>query len=262
MVLKDGSKMSKSKGNTVDPQALIDRYGADTARLFMMFASPPDQSLEWSDAGAEGSHRFLRRVWAFSYDNQHQIESGHIVEIDWSDVAEDFKKGRHEIHLILKQANYDISKQQFNTVASAAMKMLNVLERLPMATEVESPPRKNQPTYQALVSECFGILLRLLSPICPHITHALWSELGYGDDILTASWPEVDEAALVRDEIELVIQVNGKLRGNMTVAHSLDKEALEKLALTQPCVQKYLADGASVRKIIVVPNKLINIVVG
>jgi leucyl-tRNA synthetase len=241
MVLKDGSKMSKSKGNTVDPQGLIDKYGADTARLFIIFASPPDQSLEWSDAGVEGASRFLQRLWNYGV----KVKNGGGLTI----TARLRKITRLEIHSVLKQANYDMAKHQFNTVVSAAMKILNALDRIAGADD-------------EVVKEGLSILLRLLSPICPHITHELWHELGYGDDILTASWPEVDETALVQDEVTLVIQVNGKLRGSMTVTRSLDKEALEKLALTQPCVQKYLADGASVRKIIVVPNKLINIVVG
>jgi leucyl-tRNA synthetase len=243
MVLKDGSKMSKSKGNTVDPQALIDKYGADTARLFMMFASPPEQSLEWSDAGVEGASRFLQRLWNYGVKVK---DSGDLT----IPIAAHLQKiTRFEIHSVLKQANYDMAKHQFNTVASAAMKILNALDRLASVND-------------EVAKEGFSILLRLLSPICPHITHELWRELGYGDDILTASWPEVDEAALMQDEVTFVIQINGKLRGSMMVARSLDREALEKFALTQPCVQKYLADGVSVRKIIVVPNKLINIVAG
>ncbi|MDR2219066.1 MAG: class I tRNA ligase family protein, partial [Methylobacillus sp.] len=227
--------MSKSKNNGVDPQALIEKYGADTARFFMMFASPPEQTLEWNDAGVEGAHRFLKRVWAF----------GHALQARGAGNATSSPL-RHEIHALLKQANYDFGKMQFNTVASAAMKMLNALEKS---------------AGDAHERECFSILLRLLSPVTPHICHALWGELGYDGDILEAAWPEPDAAALVQDEIELVIQVNGKLRGNMTVGRSADKTVIEKLAVEQPCVQKYL-EGVSVKKIIVVPGKLINIVVG
>jgi leucyl-tRNA synthetase len=160
---------------------------------------------------------------------------------------------RREIHATLKQANYDLARQQFNTVASAAMKMLNALEKL---------QKDNEAGWQSVAQEGFSILLRLLSPIAPHITQALWKDLGYGDDILAAVWPEPLEAALVQDEIELVVQVNGKLRGSITVARTLEKAAIEQHAVAQPFVQKFIEEGATVRKIIVVPNKLVNIVVG
>ena len=238
--------MSKSKRNGVDPQALIDQYGADTARFFMMFAAPPEQTLEWSDSGVEGSHRFLRRVWAFGAALSEQPKS----EIDTLDNT--LSAIRREVHLTLKQASYDLSKQQFNTVASAAMKMLNALEKA---------QKEASEGWAAVAHEGFSILLRMLSPIAPHITHALWKELGYGDDILEAPWPEPLEAALVQDELELVIQINGKLRASMTVAKDADKATIETLALQQPAVQKY-TEGMSVKKVIVVPGKLVNIVVG
>jgi leucyl-tRNA synthetase len=239
--------MSKSKRNGVDPQALIEQYGADTARLFMMFAAPPEQTLEWSDSGVEGSHRFLKRVWAFA----HAI-STHAAGDMPNKLSNELANIRREIHVTLKQASYDLSKQQFNTVASAAMKMLNALEKT---------PKEASEGWAAIAHEGFSILLRLLSPICPHITHTLWRELGYGDDILSAPWPEPLEAALVQDELELVIQVNGKLRASMTVAKDADKATIETLALQQPAVQKY-TEGMSVKKVIVVPGKLVNIVVG
>ncbi len=238
--------MSKSKRNGVDPQALIEQYGADTARFFMMFAAPPEQTLEWSDSGVEGSHRFLRRVWAFGVVLSEQPRA----EIGKLDNA--LAAIRREVHLTLKQASYDLSKQQFNTVASAAMKMLNALEKA---------QKEAGEGWAAVAHEGFSILLRMLSPIAPHITHALWQELGYGADILESAWPEPLEAALVQDEIELVIQVNGKLRASMTVGKNADKSAIETLALQQPAVQKYL-EGVSVKKVIVVPGKLVNIVVG
>ncbi|WP_137719945.1 leucine--tRNA ligase [Methylobacillus flagellatus] len=240
--------MSKSKRNGVDPQALIEQYGADTARFFMMFAAPPEQTLEWSDSGVEGSHRFLKRLWAFSY-----ALSGEAVSAMPEKLGSVLAASRRELHLTLKQANYDLERQQFNTVASGSMKMLNALEKLSKDGELG---------WQAVAREGLSLLLRLLSPIAPHITQALWAELGYGDDILAADWPQPLDAALVQDEIELVIQVNGKLRGSVTVARTLEKAAIEALAVEQPCVQKFLEDGASVRKIIVVPNKLINVVVG
>ncbi len=254
-LLKDGQPvdfqgmgtMSKSKRNGVDPQALIEHYGADTARFFMMFAAPPEQTLEWSDTGVEGAHRFLRRVWAYGQALATEAKTEVPAKLDNGLAAL-----RREIHLTLKQANYDFSKHQFNTVASAAMKMLNALEKA---------QKDAAQGWTGVAHEGFSLLLRLLSPLTPHIAHALWRELGYGGDILTAAWPEPLAAALVQDEIELVIQVNGKLRGSVTVAKDADRGAIEQAALAEPGVQKYL-EGVSVKKVIVVPGKLVNIVVG
>ncbi|MBI3902264.1 MAG: leucine--tRNA ligase [Nitrosomonadales bacterium] len=237
--------MSKSKLNGVDPQALIEQYGADTARLFMMFASPPEQTLEWADSGVEGAHRFLKRVWAF----------GHALSSEAATAMPDKLPAalgdiRREVHLTLRQANYDLGKHQFNTVASAGMKMLNALEKT---------LKDGGEGYAAVAHEGCSILLRLLSPICPHIAHTLWRDLGYGDDILAASWPEPLEAALVQDEIELMIQINGKLRGSLRVPNSADKAAIEQLALASDVVQKQL-NGAAAKKIIVVLGRLINVV--
>jgi leucyl-tRNA synthetase len=239
--------MSKSKRNGVDPQALIDQYGADTARFFMMFAAPPEQTLEWSDSGVEGSHRFLKRVWNFGHALSTEAPAELPAKLNGS-----LASARREIHSTLKQANYDLDRQQFNTVASAAMKVLNALEKVQKDAEAD---------WLGVAREGFSILLRMLSPIAPHITQTLWKELGYGDDILLAAWPQPEESALVQDEIELVIQVNGKLRGSMTVARTADKSAIESMAVAHPSIQKYL-EGVSVRKVIVVPNKLVNIVVG
>lgn len=267
MVLKDGSKMSKSKGNTVDPQELIDTYGADTARLFMMFAAPPEQSLEWADAGVEGSHRFLKRVWAFSYLNKDNIKLG----LDYlknkqkltstQPISASLTNWRREQHQILTQANYDMGRHQLNTVASATMKLLNLLEKMPYDDPQQPTDMAESLARYQYLAEGVSFLLRLLYPITPHISHALWLELGYGDDILNAGWPEADQSAMVQDSVEYVIQVNGKLRGSITVAKTETKDALEKLALQQPFVQKFITDNMTVRKIIVVPNKLINIVV-
>ncbi|MBI4937789.1 MAG: leucine--tRNA ligase [Nitrosomonadales bacterium] len=243
-------KMSKSKNNGVDPQAIIDKYGADTARLFIMFASPPDQQLEWSDSGVEGAYRFLRRVWNFAHDRQPAGGNLNLLP-DWSDAAQSTRDQRREIHSALKQANFDFGKHQFNTVVSACMKILNALEKR---------GSNDMADCSLAIAEGFSILLRLLSPITPHIAQTLWKELGYGDDILAAPWPEVDEAALAQDEIELVIQVNGKLRGNLRVAKDADKAALESMALAHPAVQKQLAGGVA-KKVIVVPGRLINVVV-
>ncbi len=269
MVLKDGSKMSKSKGNTVDPQALIDTYGADTARLFMMFASPPEQSLEWSDTGVQGAHRFLKRLWAAAVEYKAFIEIGqnHIFKnhVDWNKVPDEHKNLRREIHSVLKQANFDIDRHQFNTVASACMKMLNAFDCLPGALESElgeDVVLHGSMATSYICAEGFSFLLRILYPIAPHMTHALWRELGYSGDILNAGWPIADEAAMVQDTIEYVVQVNGKLRGNLTVPREISKESIEKMTLEQTFVTKFLIDGATVRKIIVVPNKLVNVVIG
>ncbi|MDI6748936.1 MAG: leucine--tRNA ligase [Rhodocyclaceae bacterium] len=228
--------MSKSKRNGVDPQALIEKYGADTARFFMMFASPPEQTLEWSDSGVEGAYRFLRRVWAFGVQGSGIRDQG--VRGQGSGL-------RREIHLLLKQANYDMAKMQFNTVASACMKMLNVLEKAP-----DDPYAR----------EGFSILLRLLSPIAPHITHVLWRELGYGADILAAPWPEPLEEALAQEAEELVLQINGKLRGTIRVKVGADRTAIEAAALAAPEAQKFMA-GQPAKKVVVVPGRLVNIVV-
>ena len=237
--------MSKSKRNGVDPQALIDQYGADTARFFMMFASPPEQTLEWADSGVEGAYRFLKRLWAF----------GHLLSsIPHAAVADrlsgDLAALRREIHLALKQADYDLAKHQFNTVASAGMKMLNALEKM---------HKEAAGGWQAVAHEGFSILLRLLSPITPHVTHALWRELGYGEDILAAEWPEPLDAALKQDALELVLQVNGKHRGSITVPATADKAAIEAAALADDATQKFL-DGKPVKKVIVVPGRLVNVV--
>jgi leucyl-tRNA synthetase len=254
--------MSKSKNNGVDPQSLIDEYGADTARLFMMFAAPPDQQLEWSDAGVEGSFRFLKRLWSFASENEYNISEAFKQEHNWnkfkSNLHPDQKQTWYEINAVLKQAIFDFDKHQFNTVVAAGMKIMNGVSAM-----VKVVPQDTAPSADArnmIVAESLGILLRLLSPIVPHITQALWKELGYGDDILEAPWPEVDESALVQDEIELVIQVNGKLRGNLRVAKDTDRATLEMFALAHEAVQKHLA-GAVPKKIVVVPGRLINVVV-
>jgi leucyl-tRNA synthetase len=225
--------MSKSKRNGVDPQALIEQYGADTARFFMMFASPPEQTLEWSDSGVEGAYRFMKRVWALGHALKSQTTTGEAGPL------------RREIHLLLKQANYDLGKLQFNTVASATMKMLNSLEKAPADPHAR---------------EAFSILLRVLSPIAPHITHALWIELNYGADLLAAPWPEPLEEALVQDEQELMLQVNGKLRGSIKVKVGADRTAIEAVALANEAAQKFM-EGQPAKKVVVVPGRLVNIVV-
>jgi leucyl-tRNA synthetase len=257
--------MSKSKNNGVDPQALIDQYGADTARFFMMFASPPEDTLAWNDDSVEGAFRFLRRIWDYCTANAGSIRfPTSITRVsDWlrEDVA--LRNTRTEIHKILQQASFDYNRMQFNTVASAGMKLLNVLEKLPVS--ITPLPNDSRPINAKLqvMNEGAGILLRILYPIVPHITCALWRELGFEHEfgeLLTAPWPEVDEAALVQDEIDLVLQVNGKLRGNIRVARTADRAAIERLAMENPNARKHIA-GQTVKKVVVVPGRLVNIVV-
>ena len=249
MVLKDGTKMSKSKGNTVDPQELIDTYGADTARLFMMFAAPPEQSLEWADSGVEGAHRFLKRLWAFVATH---LEGGKIEAYKSGDLSAELKTLRRQLHQTIEKITDDYGRRHaFNTAIAAVMELMNAYSRV----------EGNDDALRSVRQEVLENVVLLLSPIVPHISKALWSELK-GTNIEDAAWPQADTSALVQDEVELVVQVNGKLRGSITVAKTMAKEAIEQHAVSQPFVQKFLEDGASVRKIIVVPNKLVNIVVG
>jgi len=250
MVLKDGTKMSKSKGNTVDPQELIDTYGADTARLFMMFAAPPEQSLEWADSGVEGAHRFLRRLWKAAYDH---IELGSVAAYSSGELNADLKNMRRQLHLTIEKVADDYGRRHsFNTAISSVMELMNALAKIEGTDE----------TTRQVRQEVLQNVALLLSPIVPHVCQALWSELCPHSHILDSAWPTADQSAMVQDSIEYVIQVNGKLRGSISVAKSETKENIEKLALEQPCVQKYIEENMSVRKVIVVPNKLINVVVG
>ncbi|HEY2862113.1 MAG TPA: leucine--tRNA ligase [Casimicrobiaceae bacterium] len=245
--------MSKSKKNGVDPQQIIERYGADTARLFVMFAGPPEDSVLWSDAGVEGAYRFLKRLWAYA-----QSRAGALARapqtIAWSDVAPALRAVRRELHLQLKQADYDYRRIQYNTVVSAGMKMLNALEDAPF---------DESPAAVELVREGLSLILRVLNPVVPHVTHVLWEDLGFAaaqGDIIDAPWPKVDALALAQDEIELVLQVNGKLRGKLTVPSTADRAAIEHAARASPEVQKY-GNGAAPKKIVVVPGRLVNVVV-
>jgi leucyl-tRNA synthetase len=235
--------MSKSKNNGVDPQALIEKFGADTARFFMMFTSPPEQTLEWSDSGAEGSYRFLRRLWSFAHEHRERLTDASAAASLPADTDL-----RREVHALLRQATYDMERKQFNTVASAAMKMLNAMQDAVAGCG------------SGALRESMGILLRIIYPITPHLSHVLWADLGLGADITTAAWPEVDEAALVRSEIELVVQVNGKLRGSIKVPSDAAREAIERVALLSPVVQKF-TEGRQPRKVVVVPGRLVNVVV-
>ncbi len=248
MVLKDGSKMSKSKGNTVDPQGLIDQYGADTARLFMMFAAPPEQSLEWSDAGVEGAFRFLKRLWKAV---QEHVAQGVVPAYTGGELSAEWKAIRFQLHQTIQKVTDDYGRRQtFNTVIAAIMELMNALGKMEDST----------PAGRGVRQEALEKTVQMLSPIVPHIGHALWAILKPNVNLLDAGWPKVDETALVQDEIELVLQVNGKLRGNMRVAKDMDKAEIERLALANPAVQKFL-EGQPPKKVVVVPGRLVNIVV-
>jgi leucyl-tRNA synthetase len=257
MVLKDGTKMSKSKGNTVDPQELIDNYGADTARLFMMFAAPPEQSLEWADSGVEGANRFLRRLWKAVYDH---VNIGEIAAYKTADSTEnssaelnaELKSIRLQLHMTIEKVADDYARRHsFNTAISSVMELMNAL------TKIEGTDIATRQVRQEVLQN----VALLLSPIVPHICQAMWAELCPASHILEVSWPIADQSAMVQDSVDYVIQVNGKLRGSITAAKTETKEALETLALAQPFVQKFIEEHMTVRKIVVVPNKLINIVV-
>jgi leucyl-tRNA synthetase len=245
--------MSKSKNNVVEPRDIIQKYGADTARAFVMFAGPPDQSAAWSNSGAEGTYRFLRRVWSFGFQNKEVIAEN--VPLEGTALTSAQKDVRKEIHTALKQAEFDLDRMQYNTVVSAAMKMINALDTIKDPKDAGA---------KAVINEGFSILLRTLYPIAPHITAELFEDLGYearyGTTILDAPWPKLDEHALVSDEVLYVIQINGKLRGKVSVPADADKAAIEKAALANPDAVRFM-EGKPVRKLIVVPNKLVNIVV-
>ncbi len=247
--------MSKSKNNGVDPQDLIEKYGADTARLYTMFTAPPEATLEWNDAAVEGSYRFLRRVWGFGHKLSAVGGLGALAAgVSGQSLSKAAKALRLEIHTVLKQVDYDYQRMQYNTVVSGAMKMLNALEDF----KGDGGEGDN-----AALAEGFGILLRALYPATPHIAHTLWSGLGYAavsGDLLDAPWPKADDSALQRDEIELVLQVNGKLRGSVTVLAGADKAAIEAAALASEAFQK-AANGAAPKKVVVVPGRLVNVVV-
>ena len=248
VVIGGTEKMSKSKNNGVDPQAIIDQYGADTARLFMMFAAPPDQQLEWSDAGVEGAFRFLKRLWKAVNDH---VEQGVVDAYAGRDLSAELKALRFQLHSAIQKVSDDYGRrQQFNTAIAAVMELMNALGKV-HGTDVIT---------RSVMQEALEAVVRLLAPIVPHICHALWGELKPGSCLGQATWPEVDASALVQDEIELVIQVNGKLRGSITVAKDAAKDAIEALALANPNVQKFM-EGKPAKKVIVVPGKLVNVVV-
>ena len=254
MVLKDGTKMSKSKGNTVDPQALIDAYGADTARLFMMFAAPPDQSLEWADSGVEGASRFLKRLWKATYEH---VNLGEVKAYQSGELSTELKSLRLQLHQTIEKVGDDYGRRHsFNTAISSVMELMNALAKIDAADA----------NTRAVRQEVLQNVALLLSPIVPHICQAIWAELVFNtidpaSHILSAPWPQADKTALVQDSVEYVIQVNGKLRGNLLVSRESSIDAIEKMTLEQTYVTKFLLEGTSVRKIVVVPNKLVNVVI-
>lgn len=249
MVLKDGSKMSKSKGNTVDPQALIDEYGADTVRLFIMFAAPPEQSLEWSDSGVDGAFRFLKRLWKQAYS--HVEAGGSTQAIDKQVLTEEQQTVRRQLHQTIQKVTDDLGRRYtFNTAIAANMELINTLSKF----------TDDSDNGKAVRQEALEAIVLMLSPIVPHICHQLWLDLGHQRAVVSESWPQVDVTALEQDTVELVIQVNGKLRSKISVSVTASKDEVEAMALSDEHVKRFIEDQP-IKKVIVVPNKLINIVV-
>ena len=251
MVLKDGAKMSKSKGNTVDPEELIRRHGADTVRLFIMFAAPPEQTLEWSDEGVAGANRFIKRLWKTVYGH---LEINGVRPHLSLDSLDDTQKGlRRKTHETIAKVSDDYARRQtFNTAIAAVMELLN---------EITKSADRASPLGLAVEREALEAAVLLLAPVVPHVSHALWQALGHEGPVIDAPWPAVDEAALARESFELVLQVNGKLRGRLQAPSDATRETLERMALADENVQRFIEDK-TVRKVVVVPGKLVNVVVG
>ncbi len=248
MVLKDGAKMSKAKGNTVDPQELISKYGADTVRLFMMFAAPPEQSLEWSDDGVQGSFRFLKRFWAAV---QNHVDAGSVADVDPASLDDAQKDLRRKTHQTIAKISDDIGRRHsFNTAIAAAMELLNAINK----------SDDSSAQGRAVEHEALKAVVLMLAPIVPHICNALWQAMGYTEALIDQPWPDYDESALEQDSIELVVQVNGKLRGKISVASDAARERIIEQALADENVQRFI-DGKEIRKVIVVPGRLVSIVV-
>ncbi len=251
MVLKDGSKMSKSKGNTVDPQALIEKYGADTARLFMMFAAPPEQSLEWSDAGVEGAYRFIKRVWNVVVKHNQTLKSTTPASLNIDGLNSEQRELRMKVHKAVAKVTDDIGRRYtFNTAIAAVMELMNSVSKF----------NDNSEQGLAVMQESLELMVLVLSPIIPHVTHELWQALGHDENIVNHVWPQYDADALVQDEIQMIIQVNGKLRAKIMVATDATKDDIEQQAFKDENVQRFI-EGMNVLKVIVVPKRLVNIVV-
>jgi len=238
--------MSKSKNNGIDPQTVIDQYGADTVRLFMMFTAPPEQTLEWSDSGVEGSHRFLKRVWKYAYD----VKAAGTAELNKDALTNGQKTLRRELHKTIAKVTDDLNRRQtFNTAIAAVMELLNKLNKAPLTDEQDI----------ALANEALTAIVIMLSPITPHISHQLWQTLGFEGDVIDASWPTYDESALVEDEKLVIVQVNGKVRAKFTVSADADQESVEKVAFADATVNKFI-DGKTIRKVIYIKGKILNVV--
>jgi leucyl-tRNA synthetase len=243
------SKMSKSKNNGIDPQVMVERYGADTVRLFMMFASPAEMTLEWQESGVEGANRFLKRVWKLAFEH---TAKGATVALDVDALDDAQKSLRRDLHKTIKKVSDDIGRRQtFNTAIAAIMELMNKLARAPQESEQD----------RALMQEALLAVVRMLNPFTPHASFVLWQSLGGEGDIDNAPWPQADEAAMVEDSLLVVVQVNGKVRGKITVAADANQEQVQARAAQEHLVAKYL-DGVTIRKVIYVPGKLLNLVVG
>ena len=238
--------MSKSKNNGIDPQSVIDQYGADTVRLFTMFAAPPEQTLEWVDSGVEGAHRFLRRVWNLVHEH---LQHGSVALLNKDDLSKAQRELRRIIHKTIAKVSDDIERRQtFNTAIAAIMELTNALQKAPRDTEVD----------RAVIREGIESLILMLTPVTPHICHVLWQALGH-NDVHNAPWPEEDTDAMVEDEKLIIVQVNGKLRAKVTVSADATQADVEKVAMAEGNVQSFV-EGKTVRKVIYVPGKLLNIV--
>lgn len=262
MVLNNGAKMSKSKGNVVDPQALIERYGADTVRLFIIFAAPPEQSLEWSDSGVEGAHRFLKRLWAFAYEHAATIQqqnrlpsSNWLGSTNWENADDKQTEIFRQIYEILDQAKYDYERQQYNTVVSGCMKILNLM------TKLEAAEGDKIDIRSIVIHKGISILLRLLAPITPHITHQLWQDLNFAGLILEATWPKSSAIVFKVETLQLVVQINGKLRSHVRVPYNANQNAIEEAVKEDTKVQQAIS-GKIIKKMVIVPGKLVNVVTG
>ena len=251
MVLKDGAKMSKSQGNTVDPQELIDKYGADTARLFIMFAAPAEQSLEWSDQGIEGAHRFLKKLWNIVHT--HIEKKNNKKEDKKKYMVKSIKKLNFKLHTTIQKVTDDLERRNsFNTVISSIMELLNFL----------NDSDKNKELSYSIKQEVLENILLMLNPFVPHIVSELWSCIRPNTDIDNMSWPIVDKSALIQDEIKIVVQVNGKLRGNMIISADEKENEIKEKAMEIDTVKKFINDKDKIKKIIYIKDKLINIVIG
>jgi leucyl-tRNA synthetase len=251
MVIKDGAKMSKSKGNIVDPEDMINRYGADTTRLFSLFAAPPEKDLEWQEEGVEGGYRFLHRVWRLIYELRDS-SSGESTPIATADLPPELVEVRHKAHKTIKKVTEDIERFHFNTAIAAIMELVNHIYQTKDGVEATSQAK-------SVWREIVEALIVLLSPFCPHIAEELWEALGHKESVIKVPWPQYDHAAIVEEEIIVVVQVNGKLRDRLLIPVSAKEERVKEMALASPKVRRHI-EGKEVTKTIFVPKKLVNIV--